>query len=102
MIKITKWRPDTCGCEIDYQWDDAQNEDVRVHTIFEMIKVCPAHSGETDKVVHYAKVLDENQRKNIVLKEILEKVPSAVRDKIQEDGSIVKDIKLGKEPIHEL
>ena len=97
MIKVTKWRPDTCGCEIDYQWDDAQNEDVRTHTVFEVIKACPAHSGETDKNIHYAKVLDENKRKNIVLKEILDKIPSLVIEKEQEDGTLIKVLKKGVE-----
>src|SRR5919109_3126343 len=32
-IQTTKWHPDTCGCEIDYQWDDTTPEATRQHTI---------------------------------------------------------------------
>ena len=96
-IKITRWRPDTCDCELEYEWDDSQSEDVRTHTISNVLKACPAHAGEPDKVKHYNNVLGENQRKNIVFGKILESVPTATRDKLQEDGSTVKDLKLGKE-----
>ena len=97
MLKITHWRPDTCSCELEYSWDDTQNEDIRVHTIANILKVCPAHAGEVDKIQHYAKVLGENQRKNIVLGEILKNIPTATIDKVQEDGTKVKDLKPGLE-----
>ncbi len=32
MKHITTWRPDTCECELHYEWDDTQPEDQRVHT----------------------------------------------------------------------
>ena len=97
MIKTTLWRPDTCECEIEYSWDDAQSEDIRTHTISNVLKACTAHAGETDKIVHYNKVLDENKRKNIVLGQILENTPTAVETVIQDDGSSIKKLKAGKE-----
>lgn len=97
MLKVTRWRPDTCECELEYQWDDTESEDIRTHTIANVVKACSAHALVVDKTQHYSKVLDENQRKNIVLGEILEKVPSAVEEVEQEDGTIVKKLRRGKE-----
>src|SRR3990167_5552023 len=97
MLKITRWRPDTCECELEYSWDDIQSENTRVHTIANILKACPAHAGETNKGNHYSKVLGENQRKNIVLGEILKNIPTATRDKVQEDGTTIKELKFGLE-----
>lgn len=66
MIKVTRWRPDTCKCCIDFEWDDALPEDLRLHTVHEVINRCPAHAGIADGAKLYWVVLDENQRKNNV------------------------------------
>jgi hypothetical protein len=32
MLQTTTWHPDTCGCVISYQWDDAVPAEQRKHT----------------------------------------------------------------------
>lgn len=62
----TTWRPDTCGCELDYEWERGSNEDTRIHTPVGF-KACIGHNHHTDPHQHYAQVLEENQRKNKVV-----------------------------------
>lgn len=69
---VTTWRPDTCGCELNYSWDRDSTEDERVHTA-ETFKPCEAHKHHTDKHQHFAAVLEENQRKNKVVNYLAEK-----------------------------
>ena len=65
MIRTTRWSPDTCGCILEYSWDDAQAENVRVHTPSSIVKACPAHlATAANAVAHYNDVLGENLRKN--------------------------------------
>ena len=96
MIKITTWRPDTCGCELEYEWDDTTTGDNRVHTFKRATRQCPAHAGLTPKNC-YNNTLDENKRKNILFGEILEKMPSVVQEKLQADGTKTKELKPGLE-----
>jgi hypothetical protein len=86
MKNITTWRPDTCECVIHYSWDSEVPEEQRVHTPVEEVlattgeiikrKVCAAHSGviesEGKHLEHHDKVLEENQRKNLVIEHIKE------------------------------
>lgn len=30
-LRTTRWKPDTCGCVIVYEWDDALDENARTH-----------------------------------------------------------------------
>lgn len=66
MKRITRWSPDTCGCVLDYKWDDAEPEASRTHGLEAVVKKCPAHSTLTDQAI-YNQVLSENTRKNKVL-----------------------------------
>ena len=63
-IQKTLWRPDTCDCKIEYQWDDTVPPDQRTHTVSSIVKACPIHSHHTDIATHYDDVLGENQSKN--------------------------------------
>lgn len=31
MLKTTTWRPSTCGCVLEYEWDTELSEDKRTH-----------------------------------------------------------------------
>lgn len=64
-LQKTLWRPDTCGCEIEYSWDDTVAQEDRVHDLHS-IKKCPIHQGDFDATA-YGKVKDENQSKNFAI-----------------------------------
>jgi hypothetical protein len=56
MIKRTLWKPDTCDCEVEYEWDDKipaaeRTIEVKAH------KACPLHTTA-------AETFADNQRKN--------------------------------------
>lgn len=93
---ITRWSPDTCGCVLDYEWDDSVPQDQRTHAISEVVKACPNHQDTAEKV--YEKVKDENTTKNRVLGEIMESVPALVEEVIDDNGNISKRFKRGMEP----
>jgi hypothetical protein len=72
MIKKTRWRPDTCGCEVEYEWDDSLAQENRVHQASGIIRKCSAHQNTSSKEDHFDKVLKENQMKNVVEGRLLE------------------------------
>lgn len=65
-LHTTRWSPDTCGCIIDLEWDDAQDENARIHSLAAIPARCPAHSALAPPVV-FNTVMEENRRKNQVL-----------------------------------
>ena len=71
MLKVTRWSPDTCGCILEYEWDDTKNESERTHTLKNIIKKCPAHH---DEPIVFNTVLDENKRKNTAFHTILSEI----------------------------
>lgn len=82
-IKTTRFSPDTCGCELEYTWDDTLTESERVHSFKSIVK-CPVHSGQADETA-YNTVFEENPRKNIALERCLANGPTALFDTI--DGT---------------
>jgi len=97
MLKTTLWRPDTCGCEIEYQWDTDTTEDSRVHELSRIKTKCEHHSGLTDQQCH-DNVKKENLHKNHVMGAILETVDALTEAYEGEDGSEKKRFKRGAEP----
>lgn len=85
-IKTTRWSPDTCGCIINYSWDDATPEDSRTHTLSNIVKRCPAHQQLSTNQAIYDTVTEENPRKNIALKEILDHSPAQMTELEPESG----------------
>jgi len=65
MKQVTRWSPDSCGCVLEYEWDDAVPATARTHTFKTVVKKCSSHSALTDKDI-YNQVLSENTRKNKV------------------------------------
>lgn len=66
VLRETIWRPDTCDCEIIYEWDDREPEDRRVHRLKRVISRCSVHSGIPLSSL-FDVVLEENRRKNMTL-----------------------------------
>lgn len=91
-IQITRWSPDTCKCIIDYQWDSDIPIEQRVHTYSKTIKDCPEHSSLGSTI--FDVILEENQRKNKLYSELI-KLDSIGEDVVQEDGSIIRQLKKG-------
>lgn len=84
-IVITKWGPDTCGCTLNYSWDRDSSEDTRVHTFEGYDRRCQDHEHLIDHHVYNA-VLEENQRKNILLQHALEAHPHKLARQISNRG----------------
>lgn len=65
MLKVTRWSPDTCGCILEYEWDEALEGSDRVHTFKKVVKLCPEHKRlGFQGAATYDQVLSENQGKN--------------------------------------
>ena len=101
MIKKTQWSPDTCDCEIEYEWDTDVPAETRVHTAARMIKVCPEHEGTYDpgddvktkagKI--FTHMLENNHRKNKLLAKAAELYPEIMETVTEGDGSVtIKNI----------
>ena len=75
-IQTTVWSPDTCGCVIEYEWDDSIPQEARAHTVSKIVKSCPVHSQSISKEKNYGDVLKENQDKNKAIGIIMERKPS--------------------------
>lgn len=97
MIRTTRWHPDTCGCVVEYEWDDAEPDDARTHRPSKVVQQCASHAGLTHAQVHAA-VLDENPRKNRALAAIMETAPGITEKRKSDDGSEVVDFKPGQRP----
>ena len=91
-IQTTRWRPDTCGCSVEYTWDDETSEDARVHTWSETIGVCPDHLGLTGVSIYNA-IKDENTRKNILRATLL--LDSLFGEDVIKDGETIRQFLSG-------
>lgn len=70
MIKTNKWHPDTCGCQILFEWDSDVEPDDREHSPIETFNGestvrCNVHKDLSDISELYAVVKAENMAKNI-------------------------------------
>lgn len=86
MKHTTTWKPDTCECELHYEWDDAVPTEERIHTPVEQVTThdgtivqttrCRHHEHLTGHVsdVHAA-VSSENQNKNRLYALVVETHP---------------------------
>jgi len=89
-MQQTTWSPDTCdGCVVVYEWDDAVPQELRIHTAISVKNTDPDFANDT-KEIQYQKILEENQRKNIVIGEIIKNNPKLV----DAEGILKKDIRI--------
>ena len=61
--QVTRWRPDTCGCVVDFEWDDETPEEERAFTCI-AIEPCEQHPASGDLAVDFAAVQDHNRAAN--------------------------------------
>ena len=80
-INQTTWRPDTCDCEVVYQWDSDVPSEQRIHT-FISVKNEPSHVKFMSPQEKYDVILEENQRKNNAIGEIIKNFPLIDSDSI--------------------
>jgi len=79
MKHKTRWQPDTCQCDLTYEWDDEVNPPV-----FELVEIhrrCPFHSLIT-LADGLGIVGNHNRNKNRIIGKIVE-TQSDLIDKIQ-------------------
>lgn len=100
MKHQTLWRPDTCDCQIVYEWDDNEPEATRVHTPVHGV-TCREHKNTIgdDHKKRFDIVGDENRRKNLTLGKMLETIPD-IRENTEKDPNKppVFKFKEGAEP----
>lgn len=71
MLKRTRWQPDTCGCVIEYEWDDAVPQEERTHNYVAHV-ACARHQAASATL---ATVHSENRRKNEAVEALRVAVP---------------------------
>lgn len=76
----TRWTPDTCTCQIDY---DSNTNFVATHV------ACPRHAAHAHSAAHLTALLTENRNKNGIVAAILAATPTAgVRWSIDANGNL--------------
>ena len=85
MKHLTRWRPDTCQCEIDLEWDDSVPEAQRVFKQ-NMVKECSVHNGHD--------ILAENRRKNDSVNKVAELHPDIKTIDVRWEFDTNRNIKL--------
>lgn len=71
MLKTTVWRPDTCNCVLEFQWDTEDPELNRVHTFLPPKEVCQVHSLVAPRIIN-EEVMRENRIKNVAISMLVE------------------------------
>lgn len=66
MIQHNRWRPDTCGCDLIFAWDDTLPVAQRVHTGTAAIP-CAIHAGLINPAAIHSAVVSENAAKNVAV-----------------------------------
>jgi len=97
MIKTQTWKPDTCECHVEEQYDNSiENAEM---TCSKVLKKCSAHIAVADADlfgVLYSNPDGENKRKNLVHKYLLETDSLGLaEDVVQKDGSTIRTLKAG-------
>lgn len=95
MKHITTWTPDTHpDVKVEYEWDDQDPPETRVHTFKRFIKE-PTHARFTGRGDEkFLKLIEENQRKNFALKEVLDALPAEYKVKRDNGNGVeVEDFK---------
>lgn len=76
------WKPDTCGCVLEFEFDADLPSEERVHTPLEPHRKCQHHQ-HADKDTHHAAVSEENTRKNRAFGEVAEQLSDADKKELK-------------------
>lgn len=88
-----RWRPDTCGCVIEFEFDADLPDDQRVHVGKKVVSACATHLAESP-VTHHGKVLDENRKKNHAYVKLVEAMPDEhFVSEVDFEGNVTKRLK---------
>ena len=79
---MTRWSPDTCGCEIEY------NDNIEVVAV---VRKCAKHADTPDAKGHFELVLTHNRRKNVAHNAVVEHLRKTKPDVKHEDVLVVYD-----------
>lgn len=90
MMHTTRWSPDTCGCVVEYEWDDKEPPEERTHSIIGALQRCPRHALLSAHSDHWTVLTEENSRKNRLLEHLLDNDP-ALSEKDPEGNPRLKD-----------
>jgi len=97
-MQTTRWKPDTCGCTVEYTWDDTVPQETRTHQC-KTVTRCPAHA-HLDTLTSYDEVGKENKSKNqaigLLVKEHPDLKPQDIKWQIKEDRSIEIELPASK------
>ena len=84
--KTTRWKPDTCECVLEYEWDIEDMNPNRTHTLKKIVTACPEHTGLTPAQA-YSAIKGENTTKNQFLKELLDNSDTLRKQEVDAEGS---------------
>lgn len=93
MINQTKWKPDTCDCELIFEWDSKVIEDERIHTAISG-EPCVIHADLVDPVELHNTLLKENQGKNQAIEEACQAVPKLLPEDFHFEFDAARKLKL--------
>ena len=94
MLRITRWSPDTCGCVLEYQWDDALDETTRTHSFNRAVQLCEHHRALAATKAYDA-VQSENTRKNGAFAEAQKIRPGLTADDFTWSFGTDRSLKVG-------
>lgn len=93
MIKKTRWKPDTCGCSVLYEWDEKSPDETREHKPVDILK-CEVHLKINSIQECYDFILEENRKKNNVLNSIALVIPELKGEDFDFEYSENRDLKI--------
>ena len=71
---ITRWAPDTCGCVVEFEWDNEVPVEQRTHKHYATLTQCAFHKNTPPKEL-YDVLMVENRRKNDTVNRLKELHP---------------------------
>src|SRR3990167_6519310 len=96
MKKLQIWRPDTCECVVEEEWDP---DDLTIGCSFKRaISKCISHINVADTNLYgvlYSNPDGENKRKNLVHKYLIETDSLGFSELKQRDGAQYRDFRDG-------